>query len=120
MEAKNVFKRGINATVAYDALNQLELNMINIGSEDILAANRKLMLSVLWQLLKMSQKISSQGEKTDANLLNWAGLMTNLEQPLKSFNDPRFANSNLLFQIVDACDDDLVDWSLVNPGKTEK
>ena len=54
MEAKNVFKRGINATVAYDALNQLELNMINIGSEDILAANRKLMLSVLWQLLKMS------------------------------------------------------------------
>ena len=71
--------------------------MINIGSEDIRDANRKLMLSILWQLLKLNQMASSKAGKTDANLLNWASLMTNLKEPLKSFGDPRFANSKLLF-----------------------
>ena len=51
--ANNVFERSINAQVAYDACIKLELKMLNIGMEDIRDANRKLMLSVLWQLLKI-------------------------------------------------------------------
>ena len=53
-EADNVFKRSINAKVAFDACQKLELKMMNIGMEDIRDANRKLMLSVLWQLLKIN------------------------------------------------------------------
>ena len=95
--ASNVFERSINAQVAYDACMKLELKMLNIGMEDIRDANKKLMNSVLWQLLKIHQNVYTKGSTSDENLLNWTSHMTDLEEPLTSFSDPRFASSNLLF-----------------------
>ena len=46
--ADNVYKRDHNAKVAYDACVKLGLKLTGIGSVDILHANKKYMLSILW------------------------------------------------------------------------
>lgn len=49
----NHFKMGINCQVAFDACQKLKIHLVGIGAQDILDANKKLVLAIVWQLIKI-------------------------------------------------------------------
>ena len=46
--ANNHFKRGINCQVAFEAAQKLKIKLVGIGSQDIQAGNKKLVLAIVW------------------------------------------------------------------------
>jgi hypothetical protein len=44
----NHFKMSINCQVAFDACKKLKISLVGIGASDILDANKKLVLAVVW------------------------------------------------------------------------
>ena len=69
--ANNVFKMGINCQVAFDACNKMKIHLVGIGASDILEANKKLVLAVVWQLVRIHY-LQIIGSKTEKDIVAWA------------------------------------------------
>lgn len=50
--ADTIFKTGINCQVAIDACAKMGVKLIGIGAVDIQQANKKLVLAIVWQLMR--------------------------------------------------------------------
>jgi plastin-1 len=51
-EPKSRFKKVENANYAVDLCKQMKLSMINVGGIDIVDGNKKLILAIIWQLMR--------------------------------------------------------------------
>lgn len=49
----NNFKKGINCAVAFDACKALKIKLIGIGAQDIQNGHKKLVLAIVWQLMRI-------------------------------------------------------------------
>ena len=67
----NNFKKGINCQVAFDAAQALKIKLIGIGASDIQQGNKKLVLAIVWQLMKVHY-LQIIGSKSEQDLINWA------------------------------------------------
>ena len=67
----NVFKMGINCQVAFDACTKLKLSLVGIGASDIRDGNKKLILAVVWQLVRIHY-LQIIGSKTEKDIIAWA------------------------------------------------
>lgn len=67
----NTFKKGINCQVAFDACGKLGVKLIGIGATDIQQGNKKLVLAIVWQLMRIHY-LQIIGTKSEQDLINWA------------------------------------------------
>jgi len=125
----NKFKQVENCNYAIVLGKQLKFSLVGIGGQDINAANKKLTLGLVWQMMRYFVlnylKNMSKGGKevTDEDIVRWAnqkvrgaGKSTQME----SFKDKSLADSLFIIDLLAACQPESVNFSLVTPGKTEQ
>ena len=98
-----------------DACSKLDMKLVGVGADDIRDANKKLVLAVVWQLVRLHY-LQIIGSKTEADLLAWVSEI----EPVTAFNDPKFADGRLLIKLCGRIEPKIINWEIVTGGETEK
>ena len=85
--------------------------MPGIGGTDILNGNRKLVIAVVWQLVR-KHYLQLIGEKKEEDLVKWANEMVK-DRQIKNFKDPELADGNFLIKLCAAIEPRAVNWEIV-------
>mmetsp|Transcript_38930 Transcript_38930/g.59164 ORF Transcript_38930/g.59164 Transcript_38930/m.59164 type:complete len:553 (-) Transcript_38930:25-1683(-) len=119
VKPNNDFKRNINNNTMLEACKKMKLKMIGIGGTDLTKGDKKLMLAVVWQLVKL-QYLKLIGNKTEDDLVKWANNLVGGKHPsIKNFKDGGLSDSKFLINLCAAIEPRAVNWDLVLPGETE-
>ena len=119
---KMTFKRGENCNYFMELAKDLGLPLVGIGSIDLLEKNKKLVESLLWQLMRyhtgtVLESLSKDGKKpTDKDILQWAnGTLEGAgdERKLSSFKDPSLSDGVALLGLLKAVEPDVIDPKFV-------
>jgi len=129
-EPLNKFKKVENCNYAVVIGKQMKFSLVGIGGTDIVDGNKTLTLALVWQLMRfhvvsilkgLSKK--SGGDITDADIIKWAndtvsaaGKTTRME----SFKDSSLRNSAFLLDLLGAVRPNVVDFSLITDGASDK
>lgn len=113
--ATNKFKKLANCNVAIDALKKADVKCIGIGGMDIHEGNKKLILGVIWQLMR-SHSLQIIGGKTEEDLLVWANLISGVTPKISNLRDPTVKSSVFFIKIMAGIEPRAVNWDLVNQG----
>ena len=139
MRPSNKFKSVTNCNYAVQLCNDtLRFNLVNIAGNDIYDGNKKLTLSVMWQLMRYSalkrlelirqqsgKKAGNAGGKlTDADILTWANgsvascthaaAQLTHSTTLRSFRDPSCTTGIFLLNLLHSINGTVVDWTQVH------
>lgn len=112
LEPKNNFAKMVNCNEAVDASKRLGLTIVGIAGRDIHEPNRKLILAIVWQLMREST-LQILGNKTENDIVEWANTMAKLDPPLKTFSDKRLSDSLFFIDIISAIEPRAIDWDIV-------
>jgi len=113
-----------NANYVVELGRLMKLSLINIGGLDIVDGNKKLILAIIWQLMRLYclEVLGSLAAKTgisnvtEDHILNWANdtvKASGHSSCLKSFRDQSVKNSLFLLELVAAIEPRAVDWTCV-------
>lgn len=109
---KNNFAKQINCNEAIDSCKLLGVNTTTTRGKDIFDANRKLILGIVWQLMKAST-LQVLGNKTEKDIIAWVNTMVKLDPPIKAFDDKRLKTSIILLDIMHVIEPRAIDWEIV-------
>ena len=119
LKPNNDFKRNINNNAAIEAAKKLKLKMIGVGGVDLTKGDRKLVLAVVWQLMRLSY-LKVIGEKTEDDLIKWANeTVGGKATPIESLKDKSITDSNFLIHLLSVIEPRAVNWDIVLPGESE-
>lgn len=123
---KEVVHAATNCNFAVDYGKQLGCQLVNIGGKDIVDGNRKLILGLSWQLMRMSifqmlAELEFNGAAVDeAGLLAWANSKVgDKAPPITSFQDKGLTDGKFLLHMLDGVRPEAVDWDEVKSGEGE-
>ena len=114
----NKFKQGINCKIAIEGCKKLGIKLPGIGGTDLLEGNRKNIIAVVWQLVRIHylRIIGNQGED---DLVKWANsLVTDLQ--IKNFKDKSLADGKFLLNLCRAIEPRAVDDDYIMGGETDE
>ena len=114
LKANNKFKKLVNCNEAIDAAKKAGLKIVGIGGADIHDGNKKLILAVVWQLMR-KHTLQVQGNKTEEELLAWANEMVT-DIKITSFKDSNLKNAVFFIDLMSKIESRAIDWDLVNKG----
>lgn len=124
---KNKFKKVENTNYAVVLGKQLKFSLVGIGGVDIVNGNKKLILSLVWQMmrlhsLKMLSELGQSGQlASDQDILTWANekvRKAGKESSMESFKDPSLSTSLFFFDLCSALAPGIVNDEIVTPGET--
>lgn len=144
MYPNNKFKAVANCNyVIAVAKKELHLSLVGIGGSDIYDGNEKLILALVWQMMryhtikqlqtKNMQRSQDGGDDNvehdaavnDETIIKWANVTVssrlhgqNPVPTIKSFRDPNLATGTFLMNLVHGMNDKIVNWDLVMGGGT--
>uniref|UniRef100_A0A7S2S2Z4 Calmodulin n=1 Tax=Rhizochromulina marina TaxID=1034831 RepID=A0A7S2S2Z4_9STRA len=109
---------------------KMDLVLVNIGGPDIADKNKKLILAIMWQLmrlftLKMVAQLSGDGTKiTDKQVVAWANNKVasagRSSLSIRNLHDSSLATGQFLIELCGAVNPNTVDWELVTAGETQE
>ena len=115
----NKFKKLQNTNYVVDLSKAMKFSMVNIGGVDITESNKKLILGLVWQLMR-KHIIDLIGNNNEEKLLQWAIDRAKKDVTITSFKDKTIKNCRFLFNLLDGLDNKLIDWELVCEGTDEE
>jgi plastin-1 len=128
---KNKYKRveNTNYVVVLGKSKRFNFSLVGIGGVDIVDGNKKLILSIVWQLmryhsLKVLSSLSADGSlASDRDILTWANSKvqrTGKETRMASFRDSSLADSVFFLDLCSALAPGVVNPEIVTAGKSEE
>lgn len=126
-DPKNKFKRVENCNYCVVLGKQLKFSLVNIGGVDVVEGNKKLILALIWQMLRYYQlqllsSLSGSGSSrqlSDVDILEWANAKVGKSSDaVQSFRDPKFSDSTFLLALVTAIEPRSVNPSMIALGRT--
>ena len=95
----------------------LGLSVVNISGADINDGNLKLILAVMWQMmrydyLKTFKKLGGGSKIKDEQIVAWANEKTSGRCSITSFKDESISDSKPLLTLIDVIKPETVDWSI--------
>lgn len=123
-EPKSRYKKIENANYAVELGKQRNLTLVNVGGLDIVDGNKKLILAIIWQLMRkytlsvLEQLGRYQGlsEVTEDHIVNWANSRVRAAGKtvgMRSFKDSTLKNSMFLLELIAAIEPRAVNWDIV-------
>ena len=100
-------------------MRETGVKMIGVGAQDISDGNKKNILAMIWQLMRIHY-LKIIGSKTDKDIVNWCNSIVQTETPLAHFGDPQLASGRLLIKIAGSIEPRMINWDLVTPGETDE
>uniref|UniRef100_A0A2N9GZU7 Calponin-homology (CH) domain-containing protein n=1 Tax=Fagus sylvatica TaxID=28930 RepID=A0A2N9GZU7_FAGSY len=127
---KMPFRKVENCNQVIRIGKQMKFSLVNLGGNDFVQGNKKLILAFLWQLMRFNMlqllnnlRSHSQGkEVTDADILNWANnkvKSTGRSSRIDSFKDKSLSNGIFFLQLLSAVEPRVVNWNLVTKGESD-
>jgi len=89
--------------------------MVGIGASDIRDGNKKLVLAIVWQLVRLHY-LQIIGSKTEEDILAWVSQT----DAVTGFNDAKFADGQLLIKLAGTIEPRIINWDLVCTGGTDE
>jgi len=128
---KNKYKRveNTNYVVVLGKSKLFNFSLVGIGGVDIVDGKKKLILSIVWQLmryhsLKVLSSLSGDGSlATDRDILAWANARVERigrDSKMASFRDPTLASSTFFLDLCTALAPGIVNPEIVTPGSTDE
>jgi plastin-1 len=127
LNPKNKFKKVANCNYAVVIGKGMKFSLVGIGGVDILDGNKKLILAVVWQLMRRHTlnvlTVIGGGKKADDKLIvKWANdVVASSGKPdssMRSFRDKTLANGLFLMDLLATINERSINWELVNAGET--
>jgi hypothetical protein len=130
MDPKSKFKKVENANYAVVIGKQMRFVLVNVGGPDIVDKNKKLILAIVWQLMRrhtisMLAQLSSEvtgRELADEDIVNWANRRVRSSgkaSSMSSFRDPNLCTARFLIDLCAAIEPRAVNWDLVTAGAND-
>jgi hypothetical protein len=124
MTCKNKFKKVENCNYVVVLGKQCKFSMVNIGGTDIVDGNKKLVLGLVWQMMRHDivrtlKEIGGGKEVTDADLVKWANeSVAAARKPftMANFKDASLASGVFLCNLAACVESRTVDLEMVTPG----
>lgn len=129
LNPKNKFKKVENCNYCVILGKQMKFSLVNIGGVDITEGNKKLVLALIWQLmryqqLKMLSLLGTNGRQiTDKDIIEWANQKVKEAGKTRSmiqFRDLALADGLFLLDLVYAVEPRALDYSMVSAGRTRQ
>jgi len=107
---------------------ELKFSLVNIGGNDIVDRNKKLILGFTWQLmryhmLKFLANVSVNGKQvTDKDILEWCNKTvktTGKSTQINGFNDKEISKGLFFVYLVAGVEPAIIDWNLVTKGEND-
>jgi len=125
----NKFKQVENCNYAILIGKQLKFSLVGVAGSDIQAANKKLTLALVWQMMRFYvlhflKKMAKEGkEVNEDDIINWANQKVKgagKNTKMDSFKDKSLANSLFILDLLWACQPDSINFDLVNGGSNDE
>jgi len=132
MKPKNKFKMVSNANYAVVLSKELKCSLVTTGGPDIVDGNKKLILGLVWQLMRyhsiklLSALKSGKGKEiTDKDILKFCNKMAKESEmggtKIRSFGDKRhLKNGQYFIHVLGGVFPKGIDWDLMTPGENEE
>lgn len=129
LEPKNRIKKIENTNYAVSLCKELGLSMVNVGGVDICDGNKKLILAVMWQLMRkytlgvldsLAAKAGT-GAVNEEMIVAWANARvaaTGKSHRLRNLKDTSSSSGLFFLALVSAMDSRAVEQENVTPGVT--
>lgn len=125
---KNRFKKLENGNYAVRVAREIGLNIVNIDGSDIVAGNKKLILAIIWQLMRkytlaILEELGGGRRIEDAQIVAWANGKVEAAgrtTRMNSFRDTSTSNSLFFLDLCFAVEPRAVNWEIVTPGETDE
>jgi len=128
MKPNNKFKKLSNCNYAVVLGKQLKLSLVNIGGNDIVDRNKKLVLGMTWQLMryhmiKFLASVSTNGKPvTDKDILEWCNNTVKeggKSTRINGFNDSEIGKGVYFVHLLAGVEPEIIDWNLVTEGNND-
>lgn len=127
---KMPFRKVENCNQVVKVGKQLKFSLVNVAGNDIVQGNKKLILALLWQLmrcnmlqlLKNLRSFSHGKEISDADILSWANYKvksSGRKSRIQSFKDKSLCNGLFFLELLSAVEPRVVNWNLVTKGEND-
>ncbi|KAF3648244.1 Fimbrin-3 [Capsicum annuum] len=128
---KMPFRKVENCNQVVRIGKQLKLSLVNVGGNDFVQGNKKLILAFLWQLMRFNmlqllKNLRSRfrgKEITDADILMWANKKvknTGRKSKMESFKDKSLSSGLFFLELLTAVEPRVVNWNLVTKGESDE
>jgi hypothetical protein len=114
----NKFKKIVNCNECIDAAKKCGFSIVGIGGTDVHDGNKKLILAVVWQMMK-HHTLKVLGNKTENDLLAWANDLANRDPKAGSFKDKSLRNSLFFIHLMNAIEPRAINWEIVVQDKED-
>jgi len=114
----NTYKKGINCGEAIKVCQKLGLKLPGISGNDFVTGNKKNILAVVWQLVKLHYtKII--GSLSEDDLVKWANNLV-ADHKIKNLKDKEMSDGHYLLQVLSSIEPRAIDWDIVKKGEAEE
>ncbi|KAK9005153.1 hypothetical protein V6N11_042599 [Hibiscus sabdariffa] len=125
------FRKVENCNQVVKIGERLKFSVVNLGGNDIVQGNKKLIVAFLWQLMRFnmlqllkSLRSRSRGKEiTDADILNWANRKVKISgrtTQIESFKDRSLSTGLFFLELLSAVEPRVVNWNLVTKGESDE
>ncbi|CAO1636784.1 unnamed protein product [Parajaminaea phylloscopi] len=123
------FKAVENTNYAVDLAKANQMHIVGIQGADIVDGTKTLTLGLVWQLMRLniSKTLSSLGKGgkavSDQDMVAWAnGVVKSAGKStsMRSFKDPSLKSAHFFLDLLDGMRKGIVDYNLVQQGRTEE
>ncbi|KAK7320337.1 hypothetical protein VNO77_29735 [Canavalia gladiata] len=109
---------------------RLRFSLVNVSGNDIVQGNKKLILALLWQLMRFTMlqllknlRSHSHGKEIgDADILKWANRKVQSigrTSHIESFKDKSLSSGLFFLELLSAVEPRVVNWNLVTKGESD-
>lgn len=113
LKAKNKFSRSSNCSKIIGGAKALGLKIVGVDGTDFADAKRKMILAVVWQMMRFHY-LSVIGGKTEEQILDWAnGMVKDEKFRLSSFKDKSAVSGQFYIHLCAGIEPRAVDWDIV-------
>jgi len=116
-------KKVQNCNYVVDVAQSIGVKVVNLGGSDIEKGNKKLILGLVWQLMRydtiaLLEKLGGGKKVSDQDLIKWSNDKVAGKGRMSSFQDDELSSSRFLLSLCDAVTPGVVNWDVVTPGET--
>jgi plastin-1 len=122
MKPNNKFKKLTNCNCAVDTGKKMHFSLVGIGGSDVNDGNKKLLLALVWQLMRyhtikfLSHLTMDGSQVTDDQIIEWANKkVADAGRPssMRNFKDKTLSTSHFFFDLLHGVTPDIINWDLV-------
>ncbi|KHN43859.1 Fimbrin-1 [Glycine soja] len=124
------FRKVENCNQVIKIGKQLRFSLVNVAGNDIVQGNKKLILALLWQLMRFTMlqllknlRSHSQGKEiSDADILKWVNRKVKIigrTSHIESFKEKSLSSGLFFLELLSAVEPRVVNWNLVTKGESD-